>query len=180
MLRKLSLAALVVLALPLATTQAGGVRIGVGIGVPYGGYYGGGYYGGPYYGGYYGGPYYGYPYYYRPVYVAPPPVIVQPAPVYAQPAADGRLFAARTVPNLLRPALPGPQLPAAFGPAELLAAVQLGSATASTAAINQRSGIADLRKSQADVHRRLGENRRLQKLVVNPREFAFPSWQNCL
>ena len=72
MLRKICLASLIVLALPLASTQAG-VRIGVGIGVPFGGYY----YGpGPYYGGY---PYYGYggyyPYYrpYGAVYVAPAP-----------------------------------------------------------------------------------------------------------
>ena len=74
MLRKICLASLIVLALPLASTQAG-VRIGVGIGVPFGGYY----YGpGPYYGGY---PYYGYggyyPYYrpYGAVYVAPAPVV---------------------------------------------------------------------------------------------------------
>src|SRR5438067_3117697 len=71
--------------LTAAPAQAGGrVSVGIGIGLPlYGGYggYGGGYYR-PYCGGYYGGYY---PYYRPyPVYVAPPPLIVQAAPVVQQ------------------------------------------------------------------------------------------------
>ncbi len=126
------------------------------------------------------GPYYGYPYYYRPVYVAPGAGRCPAGARLRSARADCGLFAAGTGSDLLRPAFPGPELRAAFGSAELLAAVQLGSATAGTAAISQRSGNADLQKAQADVHRRLGESIRLQKSVVNPREFAFPSWQNCL
>lgn len=81
MLRKLTLAALVVLALPW-TAQAG-VRVSVGVGVPvYRPYRP--YYYGPYYRPAYVGVYVGPP----PVYVAPAPVYVQPAPtaVYVQPA----------------------------------------------------------------------------------------------
>jgi hypothetical protein len=70
MLKKLILAALVLVALPLASAQ-GGVRIGIGIGIPI--YR-------PYYGPYYGP-------YYRPVVVAPAPVYVaQPVVTYVQPA----------------------------------------------------------------------------------------------
>jgi hypothetical protein len=84
MLRKVIVATLVILSLPLASSTQAGVRIGVGIGIPvYGGYYGG-----PYYRPY---PYY-YPYgpnYYQPAYVAPAPVYAPayaaPAPVYGQP-----------------------------------------------------------------------------------------------
>ena len=103
MLRKTCLVALVVLALPLASTQAG-VRIGVGIGVPvYGGYYGG-YYGGPYYRPY---PYYPYYPYYRPygaVYVAPAPV-VRPART-----GCGLLRTTRAGSDLLRTASAGSEL----------------------------------------------------------------------
>ena len=60
--RKVLLAALVSLALPLSTVQAG-VRVAVGVGWPF--YR---------------------PYYYRPVYVAPGPVYVAPVPVYVVPA----------------------------------------------------------------------------------------------
>ena len=72
--RMLGVAILVFLASPFATAQAGGLRIGIGIGLPIFPVYR------PYY--------YPYPAYYapRPVYVQPYPVYVQPAPVYVQPA----------------------------------------------------------------------------------------------
>ncbi len=133
MLRKICLASLIVLALPLASTQAG-VRIGVGIGVPFGGYY----YGpGPYYGGY---PYYGYggyyPYYrpYGAVYVAPAPVYAQPAPVYAQPApvynqpAPPAAYAQRAGSDLL-PAGPQPDVRTVCGASDLFAAVDSAAGT---------------------------------------------------
>ena len=68
MLRKVIIASLVTLSLPIAAQARGGVRIGIGLGVPvYGGY------------GYYGPYYRPYPYYYPPPYVAPaaPPVYIE-------------------------------------------------------------------------------------------------------
>jgi hypothetical protein len=77
--RPLVLAAVILICLPWAHAQAG-VRIGVGIGLPF-----------PCF-GYYGyGPYYGYPYAYPyPVYAAP---VVYPAPVVAQPACPAPVAA---------------------------------------------------------------------------------------
>jgi hypothetical protein len=68
MLRKLGLAALVVICCPWSFSQAG---VYVGIGVP---------------GPYYYRPYYR-PWYYGGVYVAPPPVVVSPPPVVVQQPA---------------------------------------------------------------------------------------------
>jgi pilus assembly protein FimV len=69
------LAALALLALPLASVHAGGnVRIGIGIGFPV-----------------------FYRPYWHPVYVAPAPVVVAPAPVYVVPAQPVYVQPAPTV-----------------------------------------------------------------------------------
>jgi hypothetical protein len=99
-LTRLLLASLLLAAASLGTASAHTtVRVGVGIGVGYPGYYGGygygprypGYYGGYYGPRYYGPAYYPYaaPYYAAPVYAAPvvvtQPVVVQPQPqVYVE------------------------------------------------------------------------------------------------
>jgi hypothetical protein len=90
MCRKLFLALLGVVLLPLATAHAGGpVRVGVGVGVPYRGFYYHRSYR-PYYGPSVG-IYVGTPLYYAPapIYYSPvapgATVIVPPGPIYAQP-----------------------------------------------------------------------------------------------
>jgi len=83
---------LLVLAVPVAASAAGHVRIGGGY--YHGGYYGHGYYGRGYYGGGYYAPYYGYYGYYGPgywpgYYYAPPTTVyVEPEITATQPPAS--------------------------------------------------------------------------------------------
>jgi hypothetical protein len=178
MLRKLSLAALVVLALPLATTQAGGVRIGVGIGVPYGGYYGGGYYGGPYYGGYYGRTT-GIRTTIAPCTSPPRRSSSSRRPCMLNPRRR-RFIRSRDRPQLITASLPRPPATRSLRPRRVT--------RSRTTRLRNRPHRCN---KSAIEHRRFAKipsrrapsawgQRRLQKLVVNPREFAFPSWQNCL
>jgi hypothetical protein len=80
------LAAVLMLALPLASAHAGGVRIGIGIGIPV--FYR------PY------RPYY-------PVYVAPAPIYYAPAPVYIVPAQPPAYV--QPAPTVIQAPAPQPQ-----------------------------------------------------------------------
>ena len=91
------------------------MRIGIGIGVPIGGYWGPGYYR-PYYGY---GPYYGYPYYPgypAPVIVGRPPVVVQQPGYAVQPGMVAGTSVPTTPPVVVgSPAAPPPP-PAPYNP----------------------------------------------------------------
>jgi hypothetical protein len=87
-IKKLALAALAVLAFPWSA-QAGGFRLGIGIGVPYYPYY---------------RPYYYDPYYRPVVVVAPPPGVVYVAP------PPGTVYVAPAAPTYVQPA-PAPAQP---------------------------------------------------------------------
>jgi len=110
MLRKLGLAALVVICCPWSFSQAG---VYVGIGVP---------------GPYYYRPYYR-PWYYGGVYVAPPPVVVAPPPVVVQQPAVAPPAYAPSSPPAQAPT-PTPTQTPAPAPAPLPPPEPVGTAAA--------------------------------------------------
>lgn len=147
------------------------VRIGIGIGIPIGGYWGPGYYR-----PYYGYPYYGYPYYPgypgpypAPVVVGAPPVVMaQPgmvagttvpttppvivgSPPPAQPAPYAPTYPANPTPNM--PSSPG-QAPISTGP--VLSTFSQGGVDTLLQRMNQseesvrRDAIMDLGRMKAD------------------------------
>ena len=121
-----------------SSADAGGLRIGIGVGVPF--------YSPPcYYNPYYYGPYYPYPYqayaapapvYYPPGYAAPAAVYIppaQPAPGYAQPAPAQQPYYYPAPAGSATPATPAPPAPQTFVPSPATASAPATSSAPASA-----------------------------------------------